>query len=702
MLPWPLPEPVGDQVRRVRRTRHLEVCQASLQAEKAASAVRLVREPQVRLIADDFVCIPRGMIQVEGQGESSTWFLESRSNWPFLALGVGIDCSTVVNTQRRRLSISGLSFGIVLVVAGVAFAAPGDLDPTFGNGGIVIEDLGAVNGNGTTGVVDSEGRVLALGRLNDGGWDFVIYRYLPDGEPDPTWGTNGVARVDIDGDDHASDLAITPDGGVAVVGTSGPLPTSDMSIVKLTAQGALDTGFSSDGKLEVDFGARDAGLGVTALPDGRIVAVGQAGVGGVQDLAVTVIRPNGQFDTSFAGDGSTTLDLGGNESGEAVAVAGDGSIAIAGEHNGSMLLAVYRPTGTLDPAFSGDGVTTYNGTGPFHRANAVAMDESGRIVIAGEGFEGASHFVVLRYNRNGTLDAGFGDQGIRRFPIGGDPNTLRDMEIAPTGHLVLAGFVGPIPNRNLVVTRLTVDGDLDASFGQGGYTTTDIGGDDFGRGLAVGEDGAVFVIGDTDTAGTKDLLVVRYEGTPPPIPDPDPECVESFDDDNGHLFEKDINCIATAGISRGCNPPANDRFCPDSTVTRGQMAAFLTRALELDAGDESFTDSIGHTFEDDIAALATADITRGCNPPTNDRFCPDQRLTRGQMAAFLVRALGLNPSNETFVDTAGHTFEKDVAALAGAGITRGCNPPDNTRFCPDQPVTRGQMAAFLNRALLGD
>lgn len=74
----------------------------------------------------------------------------------------------------------------------------------------------------------------------------------------------------------------------------------------------------------------------------------------------------------------------------------------------------------------------------------------------------------------------------------------------------------------------------------------------------------------------------------------------------------------------------------------------------------------------------------------------------GSDGGFLVRALDLDPASETFIDTKGHIFEDDIAALAGAAITRGCNPPDNSRFCPDQPVTRGQMAAFLNRALLSD
>ncbi|MFP3914775.1 MAG: Ig-like domain-containing protein, partial [Actinomycetota bacterium] len=189
-----------------------------------------------------------------------------------------------------------------------------------------------------------------------------------------------------------------------------------------------------------------------------------------------------------------------------------------------------------------------------------------------------------------------------------------------------------------------------------------------------------------------------------PDPDPDPDPTDWFLDDDGHIFEDDINAIADAGITRGCNPPQNDLFCPDDTVTRGQMAAFLVRALGYtdDGGGDLFTDDDGHVFEGDIDLLAAAGVTRGCNPPQNDEFCPDDELTRGQMAAFLVRALGYTDDGggDLFVDDDDSVFESDIDRLATAGVTRGCNPPANDRFCPDQPLTRGQMAAFLARALL--
>jgi hypothetical protein len=114
-----------------------------------------------------------------------------------------------------------------------------------------------------------------------------------------------------------------------------------------------------------------------------------------------------------------------------------------------------------------------------------------------------------------------------------------------------------------------------------------------------------------------------------------------FRDDDTSVFVADIEWLADAGITKGCNPPVNDRFCPDQAVTRGQMAAFLDRALELPqptGGD--IVDDDGSVFEADIEGLAAAGVTRGCNPPVNDRFCPTETVTRAQMAAFLHRALG--------------------------------------------------------------
>ncbi|MET0567010.1 MAG: M15 family metallopeptidase, partial [Acidimicrobiia bacterium] len=139
-----------------------------------------------------------------------------------------------------------------------------------------------------------------------------------------------------------------------------------------------------------------------------------------------------------------------------------------------------------------------------------------------------------------------------------------------------------------------------------------------------------------------------------------------FFDDEASIFASAIERLGASGITKGCNPPFNDRFCPDDPVTRGQMAAFLVRALGYsdDGGGNRFSDDNSSVFEGAIDRLATAGVTRGCNPPANDRFCPDDPVTRGQMAAFLVRALGYSD------DGGGNRFSDDNSSVFEGAIDR--------------------------------
>jgi hypothetical protein len=243
------------------------------------------------------------------------------------------------------------------------------------------------------------------------------------------------------------------------------------------------------------------------------------------------------------------------------------------------------------------------------------------------------------------------------------------------------------------VVRLLRNGLPDSSFGMDGLVSTELGAVNVGA-LAISSDG-LLVAGSIHSTSFQDMFVARLELSPIPS--------VSFVDDGGSVFESHIEALARAGITSGCNPPANDRFCPNDPVTRGQMAAFLVRAFGYtdDGGGDLFVDDDQSVFAGDIDRLGAAGVTMGCNPPVNDRFCPNDPVTRGQMAAFLVRAFGYTDDGggDLFVDDDESIFAGDIDRLGAAGVTLGCNPPVNDRFCPDNPVTRGQMAAFLTRAL---
>jgi hypothetical protein len=175
----------------------------------------------------------------------------------------------------------------------------------------------------------------------------------------------------------------------------------------------------------------------------------------------------------------------------------------------------------------------------------------------------------------------------------------------------------------------------------------------------------------------------------------------TFRDDDDYQQEGYIEALVVSGVTLGCNPPDNDLFCPNDSVTRGQMASFLVRALNLPsaaAEGDRFVDDDDSPHEANIDALATAGITNGCNPPDNTMFCPDRPVTRGEMAAFVVRGFGypVPDGADTFTDDDYSIFESQIEALAAAGITSGCG---TDLYCPERPIKRKNLAVFLVRSL---
>jgi S-layer homology domain/Cysteine-rich secretory protein family len=179
----------------------------------------------------------------------------------------------------------------------------------------------------------------------------------------------------------------------------------------------------------------------------------------------------------------------------------------------------------------------------------------------------------------------------------------------------------------------------------------------------------------------------------------DPCAIPRFTDvPAGHMFFTSIQAFAEAGITRGCSATT---YCPDSAVTRGQMAVFLLRAMgesPITPTGTRFTDvPASHQFAGFIERFAQLGITNGCGAST---FCPSAPVTRAQMAVFVLRALGVTTapaaSGTVFADVASsHMFCGYIEEFSRRGITRGCG---GGNYCPDNPVTRGQMAIFIVRA----
>ncbi|MFA9446061.1 heparinase II/III family protein [Egicoccus sp. AB-alg6-2] len=170
----------------------------------------------------------------------------------------------------------------------------------------------------------------------------------------------------------------------------------------------------------------------------------------------------------------------------------------------------------------------------------------------------------------------------------------------------------------------------------------------------------------------------------------------TFADDDGSVHEANIELLVAHGITQGCDR-SGTRFCPDHDVTRGQLASFLARALELPpATRDHFDDDTGSVHEDAINRAADAGYVQGFGART---YRPDEPVSRAASASMLDRALGLPAATrDHFRDDAGSVHEDAINRLAEAQITRGCSS-DGRDFCPTESLSRGQMASLLARAL---
>jgi Subtilase family/S-layer homology domain len=164
-----------------------------------------------------------------------------------------------------------------------------------------------------------------------------------------------------------------------------------------------------------------------------------------------------------------------------------------------------------------------------------------------------------------------------------------------------------------------------------------------------------------------------------------------FSDIGGSKHYGNILWAVHQRLIAGCT---STRFCPDGSLTRGQLATALARGLGLPAtSTDYFSDDEASPHEANINRLRAAGLTGGCG---GGKYCPGQAVRRGGLATALARALGLPATNnDFFVDDERSPHEANINRIAAAGITTGCG---GGRYCPDSRVTREQATAFLRNA----
>lgn len=447
----------------------------------------------------------------------------------------------------------GVGVVVALLAAAVAAAAPGDLDPGFGDGGIVTTATAPGAGvdfqNGLA--VQSNGRIVVGGSSDmgaaAGGGNWRVVRYKSNGQLDPSFGTGGVVLTNmspVGGDDeHVWDVELQADGKVVAAGQARSATGGlDIALARFNSNGSLDTGFGSGGKVTLAVApgsGRDNAFQVSIDNDGRVVIAGFADMGtgaGGRNFLLARYNSNGSHDASFGNGGTVITRVAPGDNRDQVDTNGltiddEDRLVVAGwadmgpgAGRGNFALARYDPDGSLDTSFDGDGiVTTAMAPGDnIDVVSGIAIDEDGKIAVSGVADSGGFVFdwALARYNPDGSLDASFDADGKLTANVGpgNTDDDLEDIVIQPTGRIVVGGSVSPTAigvDSDLAVARYNPDGSLDSSFGSGGIVitnTADGNGADEIYEVALKGDSKVVVSGECDQATTgRDVCLARYK-----------------------------------------------------------------------------------------------------------------------------------------------------------------------------------------------
>ncbi len=335
------------------------------------------------------------------------------------SLGSGDDVLVAVAIQpsdQKIVAVGHTASGSGDDWAVVRYNPNGTLDATFGSGGIVTTSFGSFTDHAHAVAIDAGGKIVVAGYADDGtSHDFAVARYTTTGSLDVSFGVGGIRTTSFgSSDDEINGMAIDASGKIAVAGQTVVSLDNQFALARYTTTGTLDASFGSSGKVKTNVGpGSDAANAMVIQADGKIIAGGRSNNGTDRDFALVRYNTNGSIDTSYGASGKRTTAIGpADDEIESMALDGSGKVVASGVTDSGIdldfALARYSTSGSLDGSFGGGGTTTTD-IGHNDTAYGVSIQGDGMIVVSGTA--GSSYFGVARYTTGGILDGGFGTGG---------------------------------------------------------------------------------------------------------------------------------------------------------------------------------------------------------------------------------------------------------------------------------------------------
>ena len=419
--------------------------------------------------------------------------------------------------MKSKAFIFFIHFSSILSLTGFIFAQPGSLDLSFGVNGKVITSLSSLNNIAQDVALQSDGKIIVTGfLLSDSSYKFATVRYNPDGSLDASFGNGGVVITQIGNtDDKATSIKIDTNGFIFVGGYTWTGNRYDFVLVKYRSDGTLDTRFNNGGIVTASIGMFDDMANSLALQnDGKIIQSGFSERFFKLDFAIVRYNIAGTLDNSFGTGGIVTTAIGAlNNRSQSVALLNDKRILLAGYSNSltdnNFTVARYNQDGTLDNTFGDEGkVATEIGTADDF-AKSVLIQNDGKILVSGYSFDGSKNvFSVVRYRIDGTIDSTYGVDGIKMLSINSIDDKGSASILQSDGKLIIGGVSSNGSNFDFALTRLDSTGNIDANFGN--VTTDILSFDDTLTSVILQDDGKILAVGGAYNGNNYDFVLVRY------------------------------------------------------------------------------------------------------------------------------------------------------------------------------------------------
>jgi uncharacterized delta-60 repeat protein len=338
--------------------------------------------------------------------------------------------------------------------------------------------------------------------------DFVLLRFLADGNLDNAFGVNGKVTTDFGGGDSLRSAVLQPDNKIVAVGSSSG---GNYLIARYNTNGSLDTTFDGDGKISSNFGGTSWAARIALQSDNKLLVVGNAMIGTSYGAQLTLARyeSTGVLDSIFANNGKALSDFGGGSTssagGTSVAQLPSGQILVGSMVQSEFFLTRYSANGSIDSSFVGDRATISSSNTP-----GLLQPDGKYVAVWDYSASYDANFVVGRYDTNGHFDKSFGVDGKATINFGGSRSVdnSRCIALQSDGKVLVAGYSydSSLNRYDFAIARLNSDGNLDSGFGAGGKVLTDFGGEDICSSIAQQSDGKIVVAG---TASNR-LILARY------------------------------------------------------------------------------------------------------------------------------------------------------------------------------------------------